>query len=123
MTRLAGCFAAVALATSLAADGASAQTGRTDRAALDARIAWAKRQVELVCRPLEARKMFDKATRCYDDASRIVGDPAKAVPTTAPRSGGVTTPVPPSGRPTVRTAEATEFRRPATRGSATSAGA
>ena len=73
-----GASAAMALsaATFANAQGAS-------EAAPEARLAWAKRHVELVCRPLEARQMFDRATRCYNDVARLVGDGSKALPTTA----------------------------------------
>ena len=61
----------------------------------EAKLAWAKRRVELVCRPLEEQKMFDRATRCYNDVARLVG----ATPATADSSAG-------APQPTARSAPA-----------------
>ena len=58
---------------------ASAQATQPDPTP-EARLAWAKRHVELVCRPLEARQMFDRATRCYNDVARLVSDASKPLP-------------------------------------------
>jgi hypothetical protein len=48
--------------------------------AAEARLAWAKRHVELVCRPLESQKMFDRATRCYNDVARLMGASSRETP-------------------------------------------
>ena len=72
----AGAVLALSVGTFAAAPGARAEPEAT----AEARLAWAKRHVELVCRPLEARQMFDRATRCYNDVARLVGDATKALP-------------------------------------------
>ena len=88
----------------------------------EARLAWAKRHVELVCRPLEVQKLFDKATRCYNDVARLVesslqeatagsvGDtsPAGALPEVA-KAPGDTVPAPAVSAP----AKARPATRPA----------
>lgn len=101
---------AVLTAMGLAATAASAQTTTADKPA-EARLAWAKRHVELVCRPLEARQMFDKATRCYNDVARIVSDASKTLPTAEVKPAAPAEPVarpasrtPPAVRAPVRTA-------------------
>ena len=63
---LAGVIAAGTLAM------AQSSSPETQPSAAEARLAWAKRHVELVCRPLEAQRLFDKATRCYNDVARLM---------------------------------------------------
>ena len=78
--RLAGMVAVASLGTAAMAEQV---VQRTELKAAEARLSWAKRHIELVCKPFEARQMFDKATRCYDDVSRLVGDVSKPVPAIA----------------------------------------
>jgi hypothetical protein len=47
---------------------------------VEARLAWAKSHVERVCRPLESQRMFDRATRCYNDVARLMGASSRDVP-------------------------------------------
>jgi hypothetical protein len=100
----------------VAQNGSAAQPG----GAAEARLAWAKRHVELVCRPLEEQRMFDKATRCYNDVARLMGVSEKPTATAqsstpaqkpaaeaAPAPAAAATPAParPAARPApVRTA-------------------
>lgn len=53
--------------------GATAQPASREPST-EERLAWARRHVELVCRQFEARQMFERATRCYNDATRLVSD-------------------------------------------------
>lgn len=102
-----------ALATGTVAVAQSGSTAPQPNSAAEARLAWAKRHVELVCRPLESQKMFDRATRCYNDVARLMGssareaaapveraDAAPAKPAAAPKPAPVARPAP------VRTASA-----------------
>ena len=77
---VAGMVAVMSLGTAVVAEPL---VQRTDVKAAEARLSWAKRHIELVCKPFETRQMFDKATRCYNDVSRLVGDVTQPVPATA----------------------------------------
>ena len=55
------------LVAGLSVASAAAQTSDVG----EARLAWAERHVELVCRPLEARGQLGRAERCRDEASRV----------------------------------------------------
>jgi hypothetical protein len=61
--------------------------------AAEARLAWAKRHVELVCRPLESQKMFDRATRCYNDVARLMGASRETPSAVAERAAPADKPV------------------------------
>ncbi|MDB5510568.1 MAG: hypothetical protein JWR08_51 [Enterovirga sp.] len=75
--------AATGLCALTAVTGALAQSASGEASVAEARVAWAKRHVELVCRPLETQGMFDKATRCYNDVARLISDTAKPAPAAA----------------------------------------
>src|SRR3712207_5625716 len=78
---LAGSVAGLLTAGTLAtAQGTSTPT---QSASAEARLAWAKRHVELVCRPLEEQRQFDKATRCYNDVARLMGASTRETTTAA----------------------------------------
>ena len=53
------------------AAGAVAASRATGSEVAVARMAWAERHVEFVCRPLEARGLERAADRCYDEAGRV----------------------------------------------------
>lgn len=116
---LAGVIAAGTLAM---AQGSSTEARPS---AAEARLAWAKRHVELVCHPLEAQKLFDKATRCYNDVARLMetsrrdvtaanaGDAGPAVSTPEPAKSASETVTTPAASAPVTTAPAKP--RPTTR--------
>ncbi|NNM74644.1 hypothetical protein [Enterovirga aerilata] len=79
----------------------------------EARLAWAKRHVELVCQPLEAQKMFDKATRCYNDVARLMGLASRETTVTAERAAPG--PAPSAESAPAATNHATPKARPAIR--------
>jgi hypothetical protein len=95
---------------------AMAQGTGTDQgpSAVEARLAWAKRHVELVCRPLEEQKMFDRATRCYNDVARLMAPTQAAAPSaTAEASPSPAKTAPESASPPAASAPAKP--RPAAR--------
>jgi hypothetical protein len=100
----------LAVATAAGAQG-GAPTPQGNSVA-EARLAWAKRHVELVCRPLEAQKMFDKATRCYNDVARLMAASSEkpaataesAQPAQQPAAQSAPTAAPAKPRPAARPA-------------------
>ena len=100
-------LAAITVALAAFAGPASAETITSSASAsvAQSRLDWAKRHVELVCKPLETRGEFERATRCYNDVTRLVGEPSKATP--APSAYGPATSKPAAAtRPVVKTAAA-----------------
>lgn len=59
----------------------SAQTAPGTSA--EARIDWAKRHVEQVCRPLEAQGRKVEAARCFERVSLFIADPQSPIPVEA----------------------------------------
>jgi hypothetical protein len=66
---------AFSLAVLLSASGSAGASSMTSQA--EARRIWAERHVDLVCRPLAARGLRERARRCYGDVARAVRDPAQ----------------------------------------------
>jgi hypothetical protein len=66
---------AAAIAVMLLASGSASAGSTTGQA--EARRIWAERHADLVCRPLEARGLRQRARRCYGDVARAVADPAQ----------------------------------------------
>ena len=69
----------VACAVAMAGLGSSSVIAADSSA--EARIEWAKRHVELVCRPLEANKLSARAAKCYEEVSLFIADPKREIPT------------------------------------------
>ena len=110
-------FATVLAAGTLAlAQGNGAAPGPSST--VEGRLEWAKRHVELVCRPLESQKMFDKATRCYNDVARLMGASSREAPvSTAERAAPAPKPaaenVPPPAASATTPAKPRPTARPA----------
>ena len=78
LRRTAG-LASVAVLLAIAGS-VSAQTTLGANATAEARIDWAKRHVELVCRPLEAKGRKTEAAKCFERVSLFIADPQSAIP-------------------------------------------
>lgn len=64
----------------VAAAGFGASSVMAGDSSAEARIDWAKRHVELVCRPLEANKLSARAAKCYEEVSLFIADPKREIP-------------------------------------------
>lgn len=71
---------------------AVAQTLAADASVAEARIAWAKRHVELVCRPLEAQHLSARAAKCYEEVSLFIADARRPIPPSVAAAEPVKTP-------------------------------
>lgn len=68
------------LACVVAVAGLSSSSVIAGDSSAEARIEWAKRHVELVCRPLEANKLAARAAKCYEEVSLFIADPKREIP-------------------------------------------